>query len=122
MELYGDNVVLFQAILDYIRKEMNRLYWNKYQQEMESPFDNTGAAYENDTFSVMAYYWGDDDELIDKPNFKYKDIEISWYKHSNRGMVVKAPHPITYEDLVIMVNDCIDSLRRDFNDSNDNRG
>ena len=114
MELYGDNTVLFQAILDYIRKEMDRLYWNKYQEEMNSPFDNTGAAYSNDTFSVMAYYWGDDDDLIQQPNFKYKDIEIRWYKHSNRGMSVTTQHPISYEDLVIMVNDCVESLRRDF--------
>lgn len=114
MELYGDNVVLFIAILDYIRKEMNRLYWNKYQKEMESPFDNTGAAYANSTFSVRAYNWDDTEELNNEPNFKYKDIEITWYKHSNRGVVVKAGHQITYEDLVIMVNDCVDSLRKDF--------
>lgn len=43
---------LIRAVLDKIRKELDRLYWNKYQEEMDNPFDNTGGEYVNSTFQV----------------------------------------------------------------------
>lgn len=42
-----------------------------------------------------------------KPNFKYKNIEISWYKYLGRGMDIPE---MTYEELDEMLNDCIKSL------------
>lgn len=44
------------------------------------------GGYENETFSLNPYYWGEDDEIADLPNFVYKpeNIEISWYKYMFR--------------------------------------
>ena len=42
--------------------------------------------YENDTFIIRAYYWGEDEELAELPNFVYKPtgLEIRWYKYPMR--------------------------------------
>lgn len=42
--------LLLDAVLQKIRNELDRCYFNKYQQEMKSPFDNTAETYKNDTF------------------------------------------------------------------------
>ena len=77
---------LVKAILNEIRRELDREYWNANQKEMESPFENSGADdFSTDYFTIRSYNW---DENI-KPNFETKDIKIWWYKHSNRGLCVK---------------------------------
>ena len=42
--------------------------------------------FENDTFIIRPYYWGNDDKLAELPNFVYKPtgLEISWYKYPMR--------------------------------------
>lgn len=47
---------------------------------------NDGSEFENDTFVVRAYYWGDDEDIAALPNFVYKPLglEISWYKYPMR--------------------------------------
>ena len=107
-------IPLLTAVLDKIRHEMDRLYWNKHQKVMDSPFDNTGTEYVNSTFQVYAYYWGDD-ELINRPNFQYKDLAVFWYKHSNRGVYAfYKSHKIKSKFLADMLDDCIQSMREDF--------
>ena len=105
---------LLVAILMRIESELDRLCWNKFQKQLESPFLNTGETYSNDTFTVRAYYWGDDEELKDLPNFEYPGIKIWWYKHYGRGMEWEFEEKITVKFLADMLNDCIASLRRDF--------
>ena len=65
---------LIVGALDLIREELDRLYWNKYHKEMNSPFDNSGETYSNDTFTVKAYDWVNNND--DSPNFNYKNIYI----------------------------------------------
>ena len=80
---------LLEAALDKIEEILCMAYWNKYQEEMMSPFDNTGNKYANDTFKVRAYRWDydeEEDEEFDHCNFVYKDLKVCWYKHSNRGL------------------------------------
>ena len=104
-----------EASLDLIRKEMDRLYWNKYQKEMVSPFDNTGEKYINDTFVVRAYDWGEDGNSY--PNFQYKRLDVFWYKYSCRGLEAWFSgdfSEFTIDFLVDMLNDCLLSLRKDF--------
>ena len=48
---------LFIAILDRLNRELERVYFNKYQKKYISPFSNTGEYYENKTFKVQAYNW-----------------------------------------------------------------
>lgn len=101
----SENLII--AALQMISDELDIAMWNKTQEDYNSPFSNTGNNFKNDTFEVRAYYWGDDDEEYNKPNFKYKNIEISWYKYLGRGMDIP---DITYDELDIMLNDCLRSL------------
>ncbi len=110
-------VLLVQAVLDRIRREMDRLYWNKYQREMNSPFDNTGTSYETPVFTVRAYSWADDDEDSRKPNFQYKDFSVEWYKHSGRGTCLTSPKEVTSEFLAQMLEDCFKAMREDFGEA-----
>lgn len=106
---------LIMSVLAELETQMKRLYWNKNQKEMQSPFENTGAEYANDTFYVRAYNWGDDDGGC---NFKYKDLSIWWYKHFRRGLewtyMGKRNVPIPSEFLAEMLDDCIISLTIDW--------
>lgn len=105
---------LLISVFDRIESELLRLYDNKYQKPMDSPFRNTGNEYSNNTFSVRAYYWGDDEECQCKPNFKYKDFEAYWYKHSHRGLSFKRKNKkVTAEYLNTMLTNCLKSLYED---------
>lgn len=112
---------LMNAVLIKIRKELDRLYWNRNQKEMESPFDNTGAEYSNDTFTVRAYNWNEDEEdIIAKPNFEWGPIRVYWYKHEGRGNTIYAK--IGYDDPAIyshMLNKCIEALKKDFGEDSE---
>lgn len=50
----------------------------------DSPFSNTGARYAWPSFRVHAYSWNDDEHQ--QFNFMCKDVRVSWYKHSKRGL------------------------------------
>lgn len=76
------------ALLKDLEDELARAQWNVNQEEYDSPFQNTSNEFKTDTFEVKAYYWGDDEEEIDKPNFKCKDVEIIWYKRLGRGTYI----------------------------------
>ena len=47
---------------------------------------DSGACFENDTFAVRPYYWGEDENIAALPNFTYKPtgLEIKWYKYPMR--------------------------------------
>jgi len=109
---------LIKAMLNYIDDELRRLYWNKFQEEIDSPFQNTGNSYMNDTFYVRAYYWGDDEDKIRQPNFQYKKFKCYWYKHSMRGLEWEYKGErncyISTDFLSKMLEDIIRSLRVDF--------
>ena len=94
------------ALLQAINTKLRIKWWNKYQEEMASPFENTSNKFSNDTFSVEAYSWEDEDEQ--SYNFKWKDIEISWYKHLGRGTTINKH--ITPERAIEMFDDCTKSL------------
>ena len=69
------------ACLDYLRKEMDRVWWNVHQEEREE--------YEAHSFGELEwrpYYWGDDEDEAVKPNLAFAGVEIRWYKHPGRGL------------------------------------
>jgi hypothetical protein len=75
---------IWDAALCFIRDELERVMWNVRQKEYASPFANAGERFDCPTFSVHAYSW---DESKEQPwNFKWRDVEISWYKYLGRGM------------------------------------
>ncbi len=96
---------LLIAVLASIRDELLRCEYNVGQLSFD-PFGNTGSKFKNDVFEVEAYSW---DKDYEQPyNFKYKNIEVSWYKWLGRGMSVN--RVLTYEDLNNMLEDCLKSL------------
>ena len=80
--------------------------WNKNQKEYDSPFANTGNKYKNEVFELEAFKW--DDKTKQPFNFKWKDLEISWYKYLGRGTTVN--REITPDEGVKMLNECLASI------------
>jgi hypothetical protein len=99
---------LLDAALRAISNELDRVMWNIEQKEYSSPFDNTGNQFECDTFKAHAYSWNDEE---DQPwNFKWRDVEVSWYKWSGRGLSTNKP---LAPDLISeMLDDCLAAVRR----------
>jgi len=96
-----------EAFLNMIRAELDRVMWNIDQKRYDSPFGNTGNRFKNDVFEVEAYSWND--EVNQAYNFKWKDVEISWYKYLGRGMSIN--QELTHEKAVQMLDECLKSLR-----------
>ncbi len=67
--------------------------------------------FENDTFIIRPYYWGDDEDIIGLPNFEYKPIglKIWWYKYPMRGG--GSNFKITPLELSAMLRRCETSLK-----------
>jgi hypothetical protein len=94
---------LVDAALCRIRDELDRVMCNVHQEEYASPFSNTGNSFKCDTFEVEAYSWNDE---VEQPyNFKWRGVEISWYKYLGRGM--SANTNITPTVASEMLDDCL---------------
>jgi hypothetical protein len=92
------------ALLQYLEYDMELC---ECFDDGDSPFRNTGNRYANDVFQVEAYCW---DEEVQQPwNFKYQDIEISWYKWLGRGTSIN--RKITPEEAIEMFEVCLKSVR-----------
>lgn len=110
-------IPLLIAVLNSIRKEIDRCYWNANQKEMVSPFDNTGAVdFQTPYFIVRSYSWRE--EGNDKPNFETANIQVFWYKHSNRGVSATILSERTdYAELITEVlNNSLDSIAQVYNE------
>jgi hypothetical protein len=94
-----------RALVFHVRREIARVYWNvNHRCWAEDPSTNSflteGLNYDTGIPGVewRAYYnWGgcpDDPDWnqdeADKPNFRFEDIEIRWYKRFGRSMNVNA--------------------------------
>jgi len=58
--------------------------WNRTQEDYYPPTQNSGEDYKTNVFEMHAYYWGDDEALEERPNFKCGDFEVRWYKSGDR--------------------------------------
>lgn len=96
---------IVEAALIMIECKLNLVMWNKHQKEYDSPFSNTGNKFSNAAFSAYAYSWDDEEQPY---NFKWRDIEISWYKYLGRGM--SANREIDATTAEIMLTECLASL------------
>jgi hypothetical protein len=102
---------LIRSVLNMIRSELDRLYWNKNQKEISSPFDNTGEVFENDYVTIRAYDWNEN-EL---PNFDTDQLKVFWYKHSNRGVDALIKSNDNIDSLLVdVLNNTIESLKESF--------
>lgn len=89
-------------------------YWNKEQKQWQSPLQNTGNSYKNDTFELNAYDWS---EEMNENNFKAnmsngKPVTLTWYKHIGRCCTVSCD--VYPEEWVRIYDRCMDSVRKDF--------
>lgn len=84
------------------------LRMGQIDKHYESPFRNTGSKFVCDTFAVEAYSWND--EVEQKWNFKWRDLEISWYKYIGRGM--SANRKMTTKEIEEMLDDCLKAIER----------
>lgn len=91
-----------EAALEMIRNEVGRVEWNRQQKEFD-PFGNTGAKYKTDLYEVEAYCW--DDEIEQPWNFKWRDLEVSWYKYLHRGMSMN--RETTPDECSVMLDECL---------------
>ena len=64
------------------------------------------GGFENETFLINPYYWGEDEEIQDEPNFVFKPlgIEIEWYKYPMRSAYSNVK--ITAEHLKDILEKC----------------
>lgn len=95
-----------EAVLSMIGHELERVMGNEGVRNWQCPFSNTGAEFVCPAFEVHAYSWGDDDQPF---NFKWGDVEISWYKYLGRGM--SANQEINPDRASQMLNECLAYLR-----------
>lgn len=99
---------IMDAVLNAIREEYDRVYWNANQKECPSPFGNSGPAgnLKTEVFEVCAYDWGDEPQPF---NFAWRDLRISWYKYCGRG--ASANMEISPELAAQCLIECLASLR-----------
>ncbi|MFS0643788.1 hypothetical protein [Siminovitchia sp. 179-K 8D1 HS] len=93
----------------YGMPELDESEYNGKFVELKSKYGNT-KYFENDTFIIMPYYWGDDDDFCELPNFIHKSsgYELSWYKYALRDSY--ANKEIAFEELMNIMDDCKKSL------------
>lgn len=113
--LFGANIIQSKecpdwiiALLRDIGRKMDIVMWNKMQDEYNNPFENTGNDYIGNCFEVHAYNW--DDDKSQPYNFKYKNIEISWYKYLGRGTTINGYYEPS--QIISMYNDCLQEIEQ----------
>lgn len=108
---------IWEAALGAIDHELCRIMWNIHQREYGSPFSNTGARFEElSEFQARAYSWDDEASEGETWNFRWRDIEIRWYKYMGRGSTIS--RRATPDEAAQMLSECIAALRR-FEETND---
>lgn len=109
---------LLIAALSAIDDELNRIMWNIHQVQYDSPFSNTGQSFkELDEFQIEAYSWNE--EYQQPWNFKWQDIEVSWYKHMRRGTSVN--REVKPDEIANLLEACLAALHK-YERENDEHG
>ena len=69
------------------------------------------GGYENDIFKTNPYYWGDDEDIMEEPNFIYKPtgLEIRWYKYPLRDTFFN--QDISFEEGKRIFEHCAESIK-----------
>ena len=84
-------------------KKIVTLYNVKCEEETNTYFDNG-------VFLIRPYYWGDAEEIQEKPNFVHyaKNLELNWYKYPLRSATVN--QDFSNNEFEYIINDCIRSI------------
>ena len=70
----------------------------------------TERCFENNVFVIRPYYWGEDEEIADLPNFEFKPtgFTISWYKYPMRNAF--ASYNISTKEFMRILKECEKSM------------
>ena len=103
----------YQDIMWHFLDENGFDTYGYYKDRPNSEEDN--ASFENHTFVVRPYYWGNEEDIQRLPNFYYKPtkLEIRWYKYALRDSY--SNKNITPEELSNILKKCSESIRKDGN-------
>ena len=71
-----------QAILNYVWEEIQRLYWNKYQEDFDASYCNYFREFKD--IKVIGYNWNDEGD--DSPNIVINGRNFWFYKYYGRSM------------------------------------
>ena len=88
-------------------------YHGYYMKEKEDPEHTTErGGYENDVFLIEPYFWGEDEEIAEKPNFVFKHtgIEVQWYKYPFRDAYCNEKVSLREADMMFKI--CAESMRK----------
>lgn len=97
------------------RNLVNCREWNTLLEVARLDFygvsDDGNYGFDNDTFTIRPYYWGEDEEEADKPNFLYKPtgFEIRWYKYPFRDSYMN--QNLTNKEIKKIFRNCIVSIQ-----------
>ena len=85
--------------------------FTSYGHLKDKPVNDDYISYENATFLIRPYYWGDDPKIAEKPNFVYKPtgLEISWYKYPFRDAY--SSERLNYHELNVILEECERSIK-----------
>lgn len=104
--MFNGNTIQRYICPEYIIALIKDLGQRIEQITGSNPCDNTGEIFETETFVIEAFNWN---EEIDQPyNFKYKDVEISWYKRLGRDTTINGNYSAT--QIIEMYNKCIEAI------------
>ena len=107
-----DRMTWQQTLIDFLDKIIGIDYNGNFYTKDESlkKYYTKRGGFENDIFSINPYYWGNDEEIMDQPNFVYKPtgFEIQWYKYPMRDSYMNKN--ITIEVFVSILVKCFESL------------
>ena len=93
-------------------KQLMRVLQMDYHgnSDLYSPCVTEYGGYRNNTFEIMPYYLGEDEAIMELPNFKYfpTGFEIQWYKYPFRNSYMN--QPLTSEQILEIFRKCIKSV------------
>jgi hypothetical protein len=111
-------------------EELSRLF-DSYAKDRDTSWREYGEPFENGTFFVSTYYWGDctcgyedadqkkigypeqhtKECLLCRPNFCYKptEFELRWYKYPLRDSYMS--QDLSLEEFKKIIDDCIESVK-----------
>lgn len=104
---------LMIAALEHLSKEIERVMWNRTQEEYIAPTRSHDCAdeFRTDSFVMRRYCWCDGRTHEDgcPPNFEWKDARINWYKHGWRGLSSNVE--LTPDRINDLLEDCLRSVK-----------
>lgn len=104
---------LLIAALGAIGDEIARVT-NNCRPYPQYPMGNTGDIFICDTFTAEAYDWKnefdeEEEERARQINFKWRDLEVSWYKWCGRGTYTN--RQIEPKEIAEILDECLVALR-----------